>query len=305
VATLCRVLGVSPSGHYAWRKRPASARAQADQRLLRQIRTAHAASQGTYGVPRIHAELREAGVCVGRKRVARLMRAAGIAGVSRRRFVVTTARDRDARPAPDLVERAFRAAEPNRLWVADITYLPTLVGFLFLAVVLDVFSRKVVGWAMARHLRTELVLDALEMALFRRRPRDVVHHSDQGCQYTSIAFGQRCEEAGVRPSMGSVGDCYDNAMAESFFATLECELLERRPRATPIETQRAVFEWIEGWYNPHRRHSSLGYLSPLEFERRHVQGVPGDRVGSRSSLLAQPGAPTSSPNGSDVVEGAR
>jgi len=307
VATMCRVLGVSPSGYYAWCKRPASARAQEDQRLLRKIRTAHAASQGTYGVPRIHADLREDGVRVGRKRVARLMRAAGIAGVSRRRFAVTdrredgvrvgrkrvarlmraagiagvsrrrfavtTARDRSARQAPDLVERAFRAAEPNRLWVADITYIPTLAGFLFLAVVLDVFSRKVVGWAMATHLRTELVLDALEMALFRRRPGDVVHHSDQGCQYTSIAFGQRCEEAGVRPSMGSVGDCYDNAMAESFFATLECELLERRPRATPGETERVVFEWIEGWYNPLRRHSALGYLPPIEFERRHAEGV--------------------------------
>jgi putative transposase len=303
VATLCRVLGVSPSGYYAWRKRPASVRAQEDQRLLRQIRTAHAASQGTYGAPRIHAELQDAGVAVGRKRVARLMRAGGIVGVSRRRFVVTTARDRDARPAPDLVERAFRAAEPNRLWVADITYIPTLAGFLFLGVVLDVFSRKVVGWAMATHLRTELVLDALEMALFRRRPRDVVHHSDQGCQYTSIAFGKRCEEAGVRPSMGSVGDCYDNAMAESFFATLECELLDRRPRATPVETQRAVFEWIEGWYNSHRRHSGLGYLSPNEFERRHVEGVPGDRVGSRSQLLGQPGASLSSAKPRDAGSG--
>jgi len=273
--------------------------------LLRQIRTAHAASQGTYGVPRIHADLREDGVRVGRKRVDRLMRAAGIAGVSRRRFVVTTVRERSARQAPDLVERAFRAAEPNRLWVADITYIPTLAGFLFLAVVLDVFSRKVVGWAMATHLRTELVLDALEMALFRRRPGDVVHHSDQGCQYTSIAFGQRCEEAGVRPSMGSVGDCYDNAMAESFFATLECELLERRPRATPGETERVVFEWIEGWYNPLRRHSALGYLPPIEFERRHAEGVSGDRAESRSSLLGQPGAPTSSANGSNVVQGVK
>ena len=269
VATLCRVLGVSPSGYYAWRKRPASERAQADQRLLRQIRTAHQASRGTYGAPRIHADLRDAGVAVGRKRVARLMQAAGIVGVSRRRFAVTTARDRAARPAPDLVDRAFRATEPNRLWVADITYIPTLAGFLFLAVVLDVFSRRVVGWAMATHLRTELVLGALEMALYRRRPRDVVHHSDQGCQYTSIAFGKRCEEAGVRPSMGSVGDAYDNAMAESFFATLECELLDRRPLATSSETWHAVFEWIEGWYNPHRRHSALGYLSPIAFERRH------------------------------------
>jgi putative transposase len=302
---MCRVLDVSSSGYYAWRKRPASARAQADQRLLRQIRTAHEASRGTYGAPRIHADLRDAGVAVGRKRVARLMRAAGIAGVSRRRWIATTTRTRAARPAPDLVERAFRAGGPNRLWVADITYIPVLAGFLFLAVVLDVFSRKVVGWAMATHLRTELVLDALEMALFRRRPRDVVHHSDQGSQYTSIAFGKRCEEAGVRPSMGSVGDAYDNAMAESFFATLECELLERRPLATPSETQRAVFEWIEGWYNSHRRHSSLGYLSPNEFERRHAEGVPADRAGSRSALLGQPGASVSSAKLGDAGSGAR
>ena len=196
---MCRVLGVSPSGYYAWRKRPASKRAQADGVLLRRIRTSHATSQGTYGVPRIHADLRDAGIAVGRKRVARLMRTAGIAGVSRRRFVVTTARDRDARPAPDLVERSFGAAEPNRLWVADITYIPTLAGFLFLAVVLDVFSRKVVGWAMATHLRTELVLDALEMALFRRRPGDVVHHSDQGCQTGFKGWSQRCR---VRVSVG-------------------------------------------------------------------------------------------------------
>ena len=267
VATLCRVLAVSASGYWGWRKRPASRRAQADGVLLRRIRTAHEASRGTYGVPRIHAELRAAGVAVSRKRVARLMRQTGLAGVSRRRFVATTVRDRDLRPAPDLVERQFAAERPNRLWVADITYVPTWAGFLFLAVVLDVFSRKVVGWAMTTHLRTELVLDALEMALTRRRPKDVIHHSDQGTQYTSIAFGRRCAEAGVRPSMGSVGDAYDNAMAESFFATLECELLERTKFRTQAEAQIAIFDFIEAWYNPHRRHSALGYRSPNDFER--------------------------------------
>jgi len=267
VATMCRVLEVSASGYYAWRKRPASKRAQADRVLLRQIRTAHEASRGTYGVPRIHAELRAAGIFVSRKRVARLMREAGLAGVSPRRFVVTTVRDRDARPAPDLVERQFAADEPNRLWVSDITYVPTWAGFLYLAVVLDVFSRKVVGWAMATHLRTELVLEALDRALQQRRPQDVIHHSDQGTQYTSIAFGRRCAEAGVRPSMGSVGDAYDNAMAESFFATLECELLERTKFRTQAEAEPAIFDWIESWYNPLRRHSALGYLSPIEFER--------------------------------------
>jgi len=271
---MCRVLGVSPSGYYAWRKRPASARAQADQRLLRQIRTAHEASRGTYGVPRIHAELCEQGVAVSRKRVARLMREAGITGVSRRRFVVTTQRDGRSRPAPDLVDRDFSVEGPNQLWVADITYIPTWAGFLYLAMVLDAWSRKVVGWAMETHLRTELVLDALEMALFRRRPQDVIHHSDQGTQYTSIAFGKRCEKAGVKPSMGSVGDCYDNAMAESFFATLECELLDRQPLRTQREAREQVFEFIEAWYNPHRRHSSIGYLSPGEFERRNAPTVP-------------------------------
>jgi transposase InsO family protein len=167
-----------------------------------------------------------------------------------------------ARPAPDLVERNFVAAAPNRLWVADITYIPTWAGFLYLAVVLDTFSRRIVGWAMETHLRTELVLQALNLALWQRRPKEVIHHSDQGSQYTSIAFGQRCREAGVRPSMGSVGDCFDNAMCESFFATLECELLDRRRFKTQIEARIAIFEFIEGWYNPHRRHSALDYLSP-------------------------------------------
>lgn len=275
VATQCRVLGVSASGYYAWRKRPASRRAQADEALLRTIRTAHTASRGTYGVPRLHVELREAGLRVGRKRIARLMRHAGLRGVSRRRFVATTQRDPRQRPAPDLVERCFRAARRNQLWVADITYIPTLAGFVYLAVVLDVFSRKIVGWTMEAHLRTELVLVALENAVAQRRPKDVIHHSDQGCQYTSIAFGSRCTALGVRPSMGSVGDAYDNAMAESFFATLECELLDRRRLASHAEARMAVFEFIEGWYNPLRRHSALGYVSPNEFERIAAEAEHG------------------------------
>ncbi len=190
-------------------------------------------------------------------------RAAGLRGVSRRSWITTTVRDRGARPAPDLVERDFTAAAPNRLWVADITYIPTGAGFLYLAVVLDAFSRRIVGWAMETHLRTELVLNALDMALGQRRPAGVIHHSDQGSQYTSLAFGKRCEQAGVRPSMGSVGDCFDNAMCESFFATLECELLRRRCFKTQVEARIAVFDFIEGWYNPHRRHSALDYLSPI------------------------------------------
>jgi putative transposase len=268
---MCRVLEVSTSGYYAWRSRPVSKRAQRDTVLLRHIRTAHTASRETYGVPRVWRELREAGVGVGRDRVARLMRSAGLHGVSRRRFVVTTQRDERSRPAPDLVERRFEAPAPNQIWVADITYVPTWAGFLYLAIVLDVFSRKVVGWAMATHLRTELVLDALHAATEQRRPEAVIHHSDQGCQYTSIAFGKRCEQLGIRPSMGSVGDAYDNAMAESFFATLECELLDRTRFETQAQARMAIFEWIEGWYNPLRRHSSIGYLSPNEFERCHAE----------------------------------
>ena len=204
---------------------------------------------------------------MGRKRVARLMRRAGLAGASRRKRAWTTKRDRDARPAPDPVEREFTAEGPDRLWVADITCIPTWTGFLYLAVVLDAWSRKIVGWAMATHLRTELVLDALNMALGQRRADDVIHHSDQGCQYTSIAFGLRCKQAGVRPSMGSVADCYDNAMCESFFATLECELLDQKSLRSQVEARMAVFDFIEGWYNPHRRHSALGYQSPNAFER--------------------------------------
>jgi putative transposase len=286
------VLEVSPSGYWAWRKRAASARAQADQRLLRAIRTAHQASRGTYGAPRIHAELRAQGLAVSRKRVARLMRAAGLVGVHRRRWTTTTVRDRDARPAPDLVQRDFAAAGPDRLWVADITYIPTWAEFLYLAIVLDAWSRQVVGWAMATHLRTELVLAALEMALDQRRPRAVIHHSDQGTQYTSLAFGRRCREAGVRPSMGSVGDAYDNALAESFFATLECELLEREVLRTPAEARTAVFGFIEAWYNPHRRHSALGYRSPNDFESAHEIGGATDQTPRRSGILAQPGAPS-------------
>lgn len=204
---------------------------------------------------------------MSRKRVARLMRAAGLSGVSRRRSCQTTRRGRDGQVAPDLVDRNFAAAGPDQLWVADITYIPTWAGFLYLSVVLDAWSRRVVGWAMATHLRTELVLDALNMAIEQRRPDQVIHHSDQGSQYTSIAFGARCREQGVRPSTGSVGDCYDNALCESFFATLECELLDRHRYRTPAEAKPAVFDFIEGWYNPHRRHSALGYESPMYFEQ--------------------------------------
>jgi putative transposase len=266
---MCRVLAVSASGYYAWRQRPPSARARADAGLTARIRTIHQYSRGIYGAPRIHQELQAADIHVGRKRVARLMKAADLAGVSRRKWMVTTVRNQNDGPAPDLIERNFVATAPDRLWVADITYIPTWVGFLYLAVVLDTFSRRIVGWAMATHLRTELVLEALNMAIGQRHPAAVIHHSDHGSQYTSIAFGQRCRDAGVRPSMGSVGDCFDNAMCESFFATLECELLDRRPFRTQIEARMAVFEFIEGWYNPHRRHSAINYLSPIDYEKAY------------------------------------
>jgi putative transposase len=274
VSLLCRVLGVSRAGYYAWTRRPLSARAVADQALLEQIRQVHELSRGTYGAPRIHAELRlDHGVQVGRKRVARLMRTAGLVGCQRRRGRGLTRRDPQAAPAPDLVERSFAATAPDRLWTADITYVPTWSGWLYLAVVLDVFSRRVVGWAMADHLRTELVLDALDMAIWNRRPTaGLIHHSDQGSQYTSLAFGRRCREAGTTPSMGSVGDAYDNAITESFFATLECELLDRTRFVTRTQARMAVFDYLEGFYNPRRRHSALGYLSPADYERRHQAG---------------------------------
>ena len=267
VATMCRVLDVSSSGYYAWLKRPPSARSLADAKLKERIQEIHEWSRGTYGYPRIHAELAAEGTKVSRKRVARLMRELGLVGVSRRKGIRTTIQSPRTRGASDLVERDFRAEAPDRLWVADITYVPTWAGFLFLSVVIDVFSRRVVGWAMANHLRTELVLDALEMAIWKRQPSGVIHHSDKGSQYTSIAFGKRCKEAGIVPSTGSVGDCYDNALCESFFATLECELLDRTIFRDRNEAKLAIFDFIEGWYNTHRRHSALSYASPIDYER--------------------------------------
>ena len=268
VRTMCRVLDVSTSGYYAWLKRKPSARAESNASLLERITQIHAWSRGTYGVPRIHAQLRAEGVRVGRNRVARLMKEAGLQGISRRKRVFTTRRDHSACPAPNLVDRRFEADRPNQLWVADITYIPTSEGFLYLAAVIDVWSRKVVGWSMKDYLRTELVLHALGMALEQRKPSNVIHHSDHGCQYTSLAFGKRCLEENVRPSMGSVGDCYDNALCESFFATLECELIKGTTFKSRAHARAAIFDYIEGWYNPHRLHSALDYLSPNDFERR-------------------------------------
>jgi putative transposase len=212
VALMSQVLAVSRSGFYAWRIRPPSIRACQDSELERNFKAIHERSRGTYGAPRIHAELRAKGRRVGRKRIARLMRKMGLRGVSRRKLTTATVQDRSAAFAPDLVKRNFKAQGPDQLWVADITYVPTWSRFLYPAVVLDAWSRRVVGWAFALHLRTALVLAALEMAVRRRQPRSVIHHSDKGSQYTAIAFGNRCRQAGVRPSTGSVGDAYDNAM---------------------------------------------------------------------------------------------
>jgi len=273
IRPMCRALGVSSSGYYAWLDREPSERSKADAELLKTIERIHHEARGTYGVPRVHATLAAEDIHVGRKRVARLMKSVCLEGVSRRRKHRTTVRDKRARPAPDLVERNFTASQANQLWVADITYVPTWSGFLYLAVVLDVWSRRVVGWAMDTGLHTQVVLDAMNMAIEQRQPTNVIHHSDQGCQYTSIAFGLRCREVGIKPSMGSVGDAYDNALCESFFATLECELLDRRRFRTQVEARMAIFDFIEGFYNPRRRHSALDYRSPVEYENEHAMAA--------------------------------
>lgn len=270
IRMLCRAAGVSVSGYYAWCARGPSARAQQNAELLSAIHRLHAASHGAYGAPMITAALRAEAQVVNRKRVARLMRAAGLQGITRRRFRVTTQRDPVARGAPDLVHRQFTADRRDALWVADITYVPVTSEACYLAVVLDVFSRRIVGWAIDTTLETSLVVTALDRALVQRRPRAVIHHSDHGAQYTSDPFQARCAAAGVRQSMGAVGSCYDNAVAESFFATLECELFARRRFRTLDDARRSIFEFIEGWYNTRRLHSTLHYRSPMMFEKEQA-----------------------------------
>jgi putative transposase len=275
VAMLCRMLGVSKSGYYAWRGRAPSERSRQDALLIEKIREIHSRSRETYGYPRVHAELRSLGVRCGRRRVARLMRAAGLRGCVRGKKRRTTRRNPRAAPASDLLRRDFVAGQPNRIWLADITYVPTREGFLYLAFILDTHSRKVVGWSMAPHMRTELVVDALEMAVWRRRPvAGLVHHSDRGVQYTAISFGKRLEEVGIVPSMGRTGTALDNAMAESFIATLKTELLVHRRRFPDREVARsAIFEYLEGFYNRRRLHSALGYKSPVSYEEATMEGV--------------------------------
>jgi putative transposase len=267
ISLMCRMLGVSGSGFHAWQRRPPSGRALADAWLVERIKRIHRESRGTYGARRVHAALRQEGIQVGRKRVERLMRAELISGAVPRKRARTTIRVAGVRAAADLVGRDFVPSQPNQLWVADIKYIPTTAGWLYLAAVVDCFSRRVVGWSMRDDLRAELVVDALEMAVARRCPGPgLVHHSDQGTQYVSLLFGERCREAGIEISMGCTS-AHDNAVAESFFASLTKDLLRRRTLLNRDAARTAVFDYIETFYNPLRLHSTLDYLSPIEYEK--------------------------------------
>jgi putative transposase len=266
ISLMCRLLGVSRSGFHAWQRRSPSDRALADARLTERIATVHRESRGTYGARRVHAALRQQGIRVGRKRVERLMRTRRLSGAVPRKRTRTTIRVPGVRPAADLVGRDFAPSTPNQLWVADIKYIPTAAGWLYLAAVVDCFSRRVVGWSMRDDLRAELV-DALEMAVARRQPRaGLIHHSDQGSQYVSLLFGERCRDAGIDVSMGCTS-AYDNAVAESFFASLTKDLLRRRELRNRSEARTAVFDYIETFYNRLRLHSTLDYLSPVDYEK--------------------------------------
>lgn len=268
VAQLCRVLQVAPSSYYAWQHRPPSPRAQANVALTEQIRAVHDRSRCTSGAPRVHAELRAQGQRVSRKRVARLMREAGLVGRPPKRFRRTTVADPQVQ-TQDLVQRQFQATAPDQLWFGDSTYVRTWEGWLYLAILLDAYSRKVVGWARADHLRTELATAALDMALRARRPKPgLIHHTDRGIQYTSTAYGDLLADHQVQQSVGRPGTCWDNAVAESCFSTLKAELIYRHSWPTRRHAESAIFAFIAGWYTQHRRHSALGYLSPAEVERR-------------------------------------
>lgn len=267
VSRMCRLLGVSRGGYYAWSTRPLSDHAKRDIELTSMIEVIHEESRGTYGAPRVHAMLARQDQHVSVKRVARLMREAGLTGLFRKRSGKTTISVPGIRTAPDLVKRDFFATAPNELWVADMTYIRTWEGWLYLASVMDVYSRRVVGWAMDSSMSAQLVVDALEMGLARRRPDEgLIHHSDRGAQYVSLIFTTSCKEAGIEASMGAKGCAYDNSAAESFFATLKKDLIHRRSWPTREEARRAIFDYIEVFYNRKRLHSTLGNLSPEEFE---------------------------------------
>jgi putative transposase len=273
VATCCRVMKVSTSGFYAWQANPVSEKETADAFLTNTIVDIHRMSRRSYGSPRVHAELRLGqNTCCSRKRVERLMKEAGISGIYRRRGRGCTRRDPAAEPADDLVNREFDPAVPDRLWVMDVTEHPTEEGKLYLAVVIDAFSRRVVGWSIAGHIRSELVVDALQMAIWRRRPPEgtTIAHSDHGSTYTSWAFGRRLRAAGLLGSMGSVGDAYDNSVADSFFGTLQLELLDEHRWTDRKRLALAIFDWIETWYNPRRRHSYCKMLSPIDYEAEYA-----------------------------------
>lgn len=270
VALMCRVFAVSVAGYYAWRKRPESRRAAENRALLDDIRRVHAASQGRYGSPRVHAALRARGGRTGRGRVERLMRVHGVQGLLARPRRVRTTDSRHAFPvAPDLLERRFSASRPNQVWLADLTYIPTGQGWLYLAAVMDLHTRRIVGWAMRDHLRAELATAALTMAVQRQHPEPgLIQHSDRGVQYACTSYQAALAEAGVRPSMSRRGNALDNAPMESFFHTLKTELVHHRAYATHDEARRDLFAYIEGWYNRQRLHSALGYQTPAEAERR-------------------------------------
>ncbi len=271
VQFMCRMLGVSRSGYYDWKMRPPSRRTRENATLTTKIREIHQRSRQTYGSPRIHAELRALGTRCGRKRVERLMRQAGLRGCMRGRRKGTTRRSKRA-PVEDLVKRNFAAPEVDRVWVADITYVATREGFLYLAFILDAHSRRIVGWAMENHLRSELVVDALQMAVWRRKPAPgLVHHSDQGVQYTSLSFGERLREVGITPSMGRTGSALDNAMAESFVSTLKAELVSGLEFPSRQAAKTAIFDYLETFYNTRRLHSALGYRSPADFEEDRME----------------------------------
>jgi putative transposase len=270
VTIMCGVLGVSPAGYYAWRARPESQRSAANRGLLSDIARVHGDNRGCYGSPRVHAELQAQGRGASRGRIERLMRRHGIRAImARPRRVRTTDSRHDLPIAPNLLNRDFLATAPNRIWLADITYVETDQGWLYLAAVMDLYSRRIVGWATRDHLRTELPLAALRMALQARRPATgLVHHSDRGVQYASGDYRRSLQSAGIKASMSRKADCYDNAPMESFFHTLKTELVHHRKYATRAEAQRDIFAYIEGFYNRTRLHSAIGYVSPVEMERK-------------------------------------
>jgi transposase InsO family protein len=272
VTRMCKVLKVSRSGYYAWRTRPVSAREMANRKLANKIEAVYNESDGTYGSPRIHSELNAQGVVCGKNRIARLMMLRGLCAKQHRRYRATTKRNRDHRAAPNLLKRNFTTERPNQVWLSDITYIPTQEGWLYLAAVLDLYARRIVGWAMADRMTSDLTLTALRMALRQRQPKlALLHHSDQGSQYTDGQYQALLKEYGIQVSMNGAGTWYDNSPMESFFGTLKSERVHHLVYRAHQEARTDLFQYIEGFYNPRRRHSSLGYLSPADYENLYYQ----------------------------------